>query len=66
MRSKRKEGHPLAETADMKAWKKEFEKLSLSDHEEKLRSLGLDDEDLEEFKNEFNNGTKKKNKEEQE
>lgn len=50
MLRRKKEGHPLPETAEMKAWKKEFEHMSLSEHEEKLRSLGLDDEDLEEFK----------------
>lgn len=50
MISRRKEGHPLKDTADMQAWRKEFDKLSLGDHEEKLRSLGLDEEDIEEFK----------------
>jgi len=44
------EGAKLKETADMLAWKKEFEKMKTEDHLEKLASLGLDDEDLEEFK----------------
>ncbi len=50
MLRKRKEGHPLPKTAEMAAWEMEFSKMSLSEHEEKLRSLGLSDEDLEEFK----------------
>lgn len=50
MAVRRREGHPLKDTADMQAWRKEFEQLSLSDHAEKLRSLGLDDEDIKEFK----------------
>ena len=53
MLRKKKEGHPLPKTAEMTAWEKEFGKMSLSEHEEKLRSLGLGDEDLEEFKEAF-------------
>lgn len=44
------EGAKKAETADMAAWRREFEKMKTEDHLEKLASLGLDDEDLEEFK----------------
>jgi hypothetical protein len=44
------EGAKLKETADMIAWRKEFEKLSTDDHISKLSALGLDDEDMEEFK----------------
>jgi len=44
------EGAKLKETADMVAWRKEFEKMKTEDHISKLASLGLDDEDLEEFK----------------
>jgi hypothetical protein len=58
MIAKRREGHPLKDTVDMQLWLKEFEKLSISDHEEKLRGLGLDKEDIEEFKKEAE--TKKK------
>ena len=43
------EGARMKETADMVAWKKEFEKMKTEDHKSKLKELGLDDEDLEEF-----------------
>ena len=43
------EGAKLKETADMLAWKKEFAKMKTDDHKAKLKELGLDDEDLEEF-----------------
>jgi len=43
------EGAKMKETADMVAWKKEFEKMKTEDHKSKLKELGLDDEDLEEF-----------------
>ena len=57
---RRREGHALKETEDMRLWKKEFEKISLKEHDEKLKSLGLDDEDIEEFNEEFTGGGKKK------
>jgi len=44
------EGAKLKETADMVAWRKEFEKMKTDEHLQKLSQLGLDDEDLEEFK----------------
>ena len=44
------EGAKMKETADMVAWRKEFEKMKTEEHLEKLTALGLDDEDLEEFK----------------
>jgi len=40
----------MKETADMLIWKKEFEKMKTEDHLSKLKELGLDEEDLEEFK----------------
>jgi hypothetical protein len=43
------EGAKMKETADMVAWRKEFEKMKIDDHKSKLKELGLDDEDLEEF-----------------
>ena len=43
------EGAKMKETADMVAWKKEFAKMKTEDHKSKLKELGLDDEDLEEF-----------------
>ncbi len=44
------EGAKLKETADMIAWRKEFENMKESDHLAKMKELGLDEEDLEEFK----------------
>ncbi|NMA44681.1 MAG: hypothetical protein GX950_02610 [Candidatus Diapherotrites archaeon] len=43
-------GAKLKETPDMIAWRKEFDKMKESDHLAKMRELGLDDDDLEEFK----------------
>ena len=44
------EGAKMKETADMVAWKKEFSKMKTEDHLSKLKELGLDEEDLDEFK----------------
>jgi hypothetical protein len=44
------EGAKLKETPDMVAWRKEFEQMKEADHLAKMKELGLDDEDLEEFK----------------
>jgi len=44
------EGAKMKETADMVAWNKEFQKMKTEDHLSKLKELGLDDEDLDEFK----------------
>jgi len=44
------DGAKLKETAGMLAWRKEFEKMKTDEHLKKLSELGLDDEDLEEFK----------------
>jgi hypothetical protein len=44
------EGAKMKETADMVAWRKEFQKMKTEDHLSKLKELGLDDEDLDEFK----------------
>ncbi|MCX6804198.1 MAG: hypothetical protein NTY48_06575 [Candidatus Diapherotrites archaeon] len=43
------EGAKMKETADMVVWRKEFEKMKTEDHKSKLKELGLDEEDLEEF-----------------
>jgi len=43
------DGAKLKETADMVAWRKEFEKMSEKEHVSKLKELGLDDEDIKEF-----------------
>ncbi|MFH1256370.1 MAG: hypothetical protein V1494_03690 [Candidatus Diapherotrites archaeon] len=57
---RKKEGRALGETADMKNWRKQFEKMSIDEHDEKLRLLGLDDEDIEEFNEDFSKGGSKK------
>ena len=44
----------------MKAWREEFSKLSPDEHGEKLRSLGLDEEDIEEFNETLKQGKKEK------
>ncbi len=36
-------------TADMIAWKKEFDEMDLEAHKARLKSLGLDDEEIAEF-----------------
>ena len=51
---KKKEGKPLPVTADMKIWREEFNEMSLEQHDKVLKSLGLDDEDIEEFNENFN------------
>lgn len=62
MRGKKKEGRPLPDTQDMKLWRREFEEMSLDEHHNKLKSLGLSDEDLREFDEDFKGNTSKKNK----
>jgi len=44
------EGAKLPETADMKAWREEFDEMDTATHLAKLKEMGLDDEELEEFK----------------
>ncbi|PIN85518.1 MAG: hypothetical protein COV47_01720 [Candidatus Diapherotrites archaeon CG11_big_fil_rev_8_21_14_0_20_37_9] len=46
---KKKEGKPLPDTQDMKIWREEFDAMDITEHNNKLKSLGLDDEDIEEF-----------------
>jgi hypothetical protein len=36
-------------TADMVAWKKEFDEIDIDEHKAKLKALGLDDDELAEF-----------------
>ncbi len=50
---KRGEGHPIKEKAEDKVWKQWFQGLSLEEHDRKLKELGLDDEDVEEFNDKF-------------
>jgi hypothetical protein len=46
---KPKEGERLPDTPDMLAWRKEFEELDIDAHKQRLKALGLDDEELAEF-----------------
>lgn len=43
------EGQKLPDTPDMVAWRKEFEEMDIEAHKARLKSLGLDDEELSEF-----------------
>ncbi len=56
---KKGEGHPIQEKTEDKAWKQWFQGLSIKDHDDKLRALGLDDEDVEEFNEKFTGDGKK-------
>ncbi|MFH1391239.1 MAG: hypothetical protein ABIH20_02915 [Candidatus Diapherotrites archaeon] len=53
MIKKKKEGHPLPETADMKIWREDFDQMSIEEHDKILKNLGLDEEDIEEFNEDF-------------
>jgi len=44
------QGAKMKETADMIVWRKEFERMKTEDHLAKMKELGLDEEDLDEFK----------------
>jgi hypothetical protein len=50
---RKKEGKPLPETEAMKIWREEFEGMSIEEHDNKLKQLGLDDDDIEEFNEDF-------------
>ena len=43
------EGAKMKETADMIAWRQEFEEMDIEAHKARLKSLGLDDDDIAEF-----------------
>ena len=55
---KKAEGRPLPDTPDMKAWREEFSQMSLEDHDNVLKNLGLDKEDIEEFNETVKKGGK--------
>lgn len=44
------EGAKMPVTADMEAWLEEFKEMGTDEHLAKLKALGLDEDDLEEFK----------------
>ena len=54
MQSRKKEGKPLRDTADMKMWREEFSEMGVEQHDKILKNLGLDEEDIEEFNENFN------------
>ena len=63
MRSaKKKESRPVREKPEDKIWREEFEQLTIDDHDGKLKSLGLDEEDIEEFNEKFSEDSAKKEK----
>lgn len=43
-------GRPLPDTPEMKAWRKQYMQMSFEEHVEKLRELGLSEEEIAEFK----------------
>ncbi len=45
-----REGRPLPETEEMKAWRKQYMEMSFEEHAAKLRELGLSEEEIAEFK----------------
>ncbi|HLC37035.1 MAG TPA: hypothetical protein VJK05_05520 [archaeon] len=47
---KPEEGEKLPDSADFVEWKKEFDKMSVEQHESKLAELGLDEEDIGDWK----------------
>ena len=55
---KKAEGKPIPETVDMKMWREEFKEMKIEDHQKVLKSLGLDEEDIEEFKEAEKGGKK--------
>ncbi|MFH1586724.1 MAG: hypothetical protein ABID38_02615 [Candidatus Diapherotrites archaeon] len=46
---RKKEGRPLPEKPEDKIWREEFDQMTVEDHNEKLKGLGLEEEDIEEF-----------------
>ena len=49
-RARMREGRPLPETEEMKAWRKQYMEMSFEEHAAKLRELGLSEEEIAEFK----------------
>ena len=43
----------MPDTPDMKIWREEFDAMSLEEHHNKLKALGLGEEDLKEFDEDF-------------
>ncbi len=50
VRKRAREGKPLPDTPEMKAWRKQYMQMSFEEHVEKLRELGLSEEEIAEFK----------------
>lgn len=62
MARKKKDGKPLPDTQDMKIWREEFEQMTPEEHHNVLKNLGLDEEDIEEFDEDFGYKDEKKKK----
>jgi hypothetical protein len=58
MITRKREGHPLPDTEDMKIWREEFNQMTLEDHDKILKNLGLDEEDIKEFNESVKSGKK--------
>lgn len=50
---RKRKGRPLPDTHEMKQWRKEYEKMSLEEHNKKLKALGLTEEEIKEFDKQF-------------
>ncbi len=59
---RKKEGRPLPVKAEDKIWKEEFDQMTEEDHNKKLKGLGLEEEDIEEFDEVFYGEDKNKAK----
>lgn len=60
MRTRKKEGKPLPDTPEMKMWRKEYEGMSIEEHKQKLKMLGLGEEEIQEMEEELKKEKKKK------
>jgi len=45
-----REGKPLPDTEEMKAWRKQYMGMSFEEHKQRLMNLGLSEEEIEEFR----------------
>jgi len=55
----KRKGKPIPEKPEDVFWRKEFDKITLKEHDSKLAQLGLGDEDIEEFNKKFGHKKKK-------
>jgi hypothetical protein len=53
LRKQKKEGKPIPEKPEDKIWREEFEGMTAAQHHQKLKEMGLEDEDVAEFDEKF-------------